>query len=148
MSILNACECDVVTVTRDVSIQEAAKVMKDNNIGNIIVVEEENDKIFPVGILTDRDIVIKIAAEGADLNSITAGDAMEENLLTLYSSQGIKEALLEMSKKGVRRAPVVDNNNELVGILAVDDLLVLLSDELSLLAKLMRKQGAGNPVSE
>ena len=147
MSIIQACEKKVVTVFKDTSIQEAAKLMKEKNIGDVVVVESRENCSQPIGILTDRDLVVKFASDNIDINSITVGDALSRRLFTLNEKQGINEAIVAMSEHGVRRAPVVNENKELVGIVSIDDLLVLIAEELSYLANLVRKQGAGGVVS-
>lgn len=139
MSIRKICACEVVKAAKSLSIKEAAKLMKKNNIGNIIVVENEtNDE--PIGILTDRDIVVKIFADEIDVKNICVGDVMSNDLLVLKQHQGVNEAIEMMCAKGVRRAPIVDENYKLCGIATVDDLLLLVADELNSLAKLVRKQ--------
>jgi CBS domain-containing protein len=136
MSIQEVCTYEVVTTTKSTLIKEAAKLMKKNNIGNIVVVESEK----PVGILTDRDIVTKVFADDKDANGIRVSDVMSSNLLVLKKDQGIKEAIDAMCNKGVRRAPIVDDNNKLCGIATVDDLLPLIANELHSVAKLVCKQ--------
>jgi CBS domain-containing protein len=139
MSIRKICTCEVVKAVKSMPAKEAAKIMKKNNIGAIVVVENEtNSKV--VGILTDRDIVVKVFAENIDAKNICVGDVMSNDLLVLKQHQGINEAIEMMCAKGVRRAPIVDDGGKLCGIAVVDDLLLLIADELSSLAKLVRKQ--------
>jgi len=140
MSIGKFCEHNVVIAPKDMAVHEAAKLMKRYNIGDIVVVDNEDRDAGPVGILTDRDIAMKIVANELDANKISIGDAMSQNLLTLNDQQGIQEAIDMMSAKGVRRAPVIDNHHKIVGIVSIDDLLILIADEMSSLAKLVRKQ--------
>lgn len=139
MTIGKLCKCDVITASKNMSVQEAARLMKKHNIGDIIIVDEEKDG-KPIGIFTDRDIAIKIIAEEADPQSITVGDAMSEELLVLKDYQHFQESLDMMCAKGVRRAPIVDQHDKIIGIAAVDDLILLLIDELGSLAKLIRRQ--------
>ncbi len=139
MSIHKICTAKVITAVKSMPIQEAAMLMKKNNIGDIVVIESKtNNK--PIGILTDRDIAMKIVADGVDAKTICVGDVMSSDLLVLKKHQGINEAIEMICAKGVRRAPIVDDNDKICGIAAVDDLLILVSDELSSLAKLVRKQ--------
>jgi CBS domain-containing protein len=142
MSIKAICECDVVTVDKEASIHDTAKIMKKYNVGNVVVVDSIENNNKPIGIITDRDIVIKIVADEGDAKQICAGDAMSEDLLVLKSYQGIQEALDMMSAKGVRRAPIINDENKLVGIATVDDLFMLIAEEANSLAKLIRKQVA------
>ncbi len=140
MSIGKICETKVITATKDMMITEAAQVMKQHNIGSIVVVEQQQSSYIPIGMLTDRDIVTKVVTEDLDLDSVTVGDVMNNELLILKQHQTIQEAIDMMSAKGVRRVPVIDNNNILVGVFSVDDLFILLADEIQSVARLIRKQ--------
>jgi CBS domain-containing protein len=140
MSIGKICETKVITATKDMMITEAAQVMKQHNIGSIVVVEQQQASFIPVGMLTDRDIVTKVVTEDLDLDSVTVGDVMNSELLILKQHQSIQEAIEMMSAKGVRRVPVIDNNDLLIGVFSIDDLFILLADEIQSVARLIRKQ--------
>lgn len=139
MSIRKICTHEVIKAAKSMSIKEVARLMKKNNIGTVVIVENETDS-KPIGILTDRDLTIKILAEDIESKDVRIGDIMSNDLLILKKHQGINEAIEMMCAKGVRRAPVVDENYNLCGIAVVDDLLLLIADELNSLAKLVRKQ--------
>lgn len=130
---------NVIKIEASATVVEAAKLMQKHNIGNIVVLEsEEADE--PVGILTDRDIAVEIVANEIDPRALCVADVMNRDLLVLKNYRGIQEALDMMSAKGVRRAPIVNDANKIVGIASIDDLLILIADELGSLAKLVRKQ--------
>jgi CBS domain-containing protein len=137
MAIGEICNREVIIVRRDDSALEAAKLMRQHHVGDVLVVEERNGRKEPVGIVTDRDLVVEIMAPGLDPDAITAGDIMGPGLATVKEESGVFEAIQYMRAKGVRRLPVVDANNGLVGILTLDDLLELLSEEMLALAKLV-----------
>jgi len=137
MSIKKVCTSHVVTLPRTSSIEEAAKLMKRHQIGDIVIIEDDK----PIGLLTDRDIVMRLAANEVDFNQVNVGEVMSSDLLLLAEDQGIARAIEAMRSKGVRRAPVVNEEGKLTGIVSVDDLLVLISHELSELAGLVQKQG-------
>lgn len=139
MTIGNYCKHAVITTSKNTSVFDAAKLMKQHNIGDIVVVDETNSGM-PVGIFTDRDIAIKIVAEEVDPRDLTVGDAMSQNLLVLQEHQQIQETVDMMCAKGVRRAPIIDKNNKIIGIATLDDLFLLFADQLGSLAKLVRKQ--------
>lgn len=139
MTIGTHCKHSVITASKNTSVFDAVKLMKKNNIGNIVIVDDRNGGI-PVGILTDRDVAIKIVADEVDPRTLTAGDAMSQDLLVLQEHQHIQEAIDMMCAKGVRRAPIVDKNNKIIGITTVDDLILLLANELGGVAKLIGKQ--------
>lgn len=142
MTIRDICEKNVLTVSKETSITEAAKLMKKHNVGNVVVVENKVIKNIPIGILTDRDIVLKIVADEENANAISVGDTITRELLVLKGHQGINEALEMMCAKGVRRAPIVDDNNHVIGIISADDLLILMAEEFSTLSRLVHKQVA------
>lgn len=139
MTIGKLCKCEVITVSKDMTVYEAAELMKKHNIGDIVVVDEKNHN-HPIGIFTDRDVTIKIVADAIEPNSITVKDAMSQELLTLKEHQSIHEVMDLMCARRVRRAPIIDRDNQIIGIATVDDLILLIADELSSLAKLIRRQ--------
>jgi CBS domain-containing protein len=140
MPIGEICNRDVVIVKSSDTIQEAAKLMRQHHVGDVVVVEERGGVRVPVGIVTDRDLVVEILATELDPGVITVGDIMERELVTVKESTGIFEAIQYMRSKAVRRLPIVDESGALLGILSLDDLLELLSEELLGIAKLVKHQ--------
>lgn len=140
MPIGEICNRDVVILQREATILDAAQLMREHHVGDVLVVEERDGARIPVGIVTDRDLVVEIMATGLDPAVITVGDIMVPELVTVKESTGIFEAIQYMRSRAVRRLPVVDENGVLVGILALDDLLELLSEELLAIVKLVRVQ--------
>ena len=131
MNVGEVCTREVVIIKSSDSILEAAKLMRKYHVGDVVVVEDRNDKRFPVGILTDRDIVIEILAKDLDPDTIGIGDAMSFELLTVVEEDGIMDTLKRMREKGVRRIPVVNQEGSLEGILRVDDLIDLLAEQMN-----------------
>lgn len=140
MPIGELCSREVVFVTRGESIRAAAQIMRQHHVGDVVVVEEKPAQREPVGIVTDRDIVIEVIAKDLDLDSVTVGDIMSFNLVTARETDGIYETIQFMRTKGVRRLPVVNSKGGLVGILTVDDIIGLLSEEMTELAKLISRE--------
>ena len=140
MPIGEICTREVVIVKRNETVLEAAKLMRQHHVGDVVVIEEREGLRFPVGIVTDRDLVVEIMAPELDPAAITVGDIMEQELVTVKESMGLFEAVQYMRSKTIRRLPIVDENGALLGILALDDLLELLSEELLAIAKLVRYQ--------
>lgn len=138
MAIGEICNREVIIMGRDESALDAARLMRQHHVGDVLIVEERNGRKEPVGIVTDRDLVVEIMAPGLAPEAITAGDIMGAELVTVRESTGVFEAIQYMRTKGVRRLPVVDAHNGLVGILALDDLLELLSEELLAISRLVR----------
>ena len=140
MPIGEICNREVVFSYPNHTVREAALLMREYHVGDLVVVEE-NGKRKPVGIVTDRDIAISIVALGLDPDVITVGDIMGPELVTVRENQGVFETIQQMRLKGVRRLPIVAKEGALVGIGAVDDLVALFADELSELSKvIVRKQ--------
>lgn len=142
MSVGEICNREVVTVDRNASIVDAAQIMRKYHSGSVVVVDEGAELTKPVGIVTDRDLVIEVIAKQAPLETLTLGDIMAPELLIAREGDGIWETILRMRAMGVRRLPVVDDaeDHSLVGILSMDDLLEFLAGELSDLAKLIRRE--------
>lgn len=137
MPIGEICNREVVIVQPEDSALDAAKLMRQNHVGDVLVVEDRDGKRVPVGIVTDRDLIMEIIAPELDPNVITVGDIMALEFSTVKESTGVFDAIQYMRGKGIRRLPVVDDSGELVGIVTLDDLLVLLADELNALARLV-----------
>lgn len=128
---------EVITVHRDATVLHAAMLMRQYHVGDVVVIEDRKGKSVPVGIITDRDIVIELVATELDCRVITAGDIMLTHLTVVKEACGIFEAIQLMSAKGIRRLPVVDNDGGLLGIVTLDDVLLLLAKEFGTLAKLV-----------
>ena len=134
------CNRDVVTTGRDTSVLEAAKLMRDHHVGSLVIIETSEGRTEPVGILTDRDIVIEVIAENVNVADVCVCDVMSYALLKVNENETVFDTAQRMRARGVRRVPVVNSNCELVGILALDDILGLLSEELSLLSRLTTRE--------
>ena len=109
-------------------------------MGDLVVTEKVGGEDYPVGMLTDRDIVMEVLAQEVDPARLNVGDIMSTGLITVKQSEGVWRTIELMRAKGVRRIPVVDNDGALAGIVAADDLIALLADELGALAKLFARE--------
>jgi CBS domain-containing protein len=140
-AIAGICNRSVAFTTRETTVAAASKLMRHGHVGSLVVVDSMNGgKRVPVGIVTDRDIVIEVIATGLDPAVITVGDIMESGLVVGRETDSVIETLNNMRFKGVRRLPTVDAGGQLVGIVTVDDLLEVLSEELSELAKIVARE--------
>jgi CBS domain-containing protein len=128
MRVGEFCNRDVVIVDKDAQVLEAAQLMRTHHVGNLVVIEERGGKRIPVGIITDRDIVIEVVAKNITLDAVSIGDVMSFELTTVSEDDDIFDTVKLMRTNGVRRVPVVDKQGALAGILAVDDLLGLLEE--------------------
>lgn len=140
MPIGEICNREAVIVHRNDSVIDAAKIMRKHHVGDVLVVDEINNLRVPVGIVTDRDLVVEIMAAGLDGSVITVGDIMPQKLVTVKDDAGVFEAIQYMRGMGVRRLPVVADDGGLVGIVTLDDLLELLSEEMFGLSRLVKNE--------
>ena len=115
------------TANREMTLQEVAGLMKDGDFGVLPIVEKENNKL--VGILTDRDIVVRAVAEGKNVSETTVGDAMSDRLFTAKPDDFVFEAVRTMGERQVRRIPIVDDKGILQGIIAMADIALEMEDE-------------------
>jgi CBS domain-containing protein len=137
MAVGEICNRDVVAAEKALSVVEAAQLLRRHHVGDLVVVEDRGGRKHPVGIVTDRDIVVGVVAAGVNPDTLKVGDIMGPEVATVRESEGLFEALRYMRDKGVRRMPVVDSAGVLAGILTLDDLLSLLAEEMTELAKLV-----------
>lgn len=124
------CTKPVVTASAQMTVEQAARAMRSKNVGALIVVNAGR----PVGMLTDRDIAIEVVAKGLDPDTARVGDVMHRKPVTILQEQGILDAVKTFARTGVRRLPVVTKSGVLVGVIAVDDVIVLLGNEMGHLA--------------
>jgi CBS domain-containing protein len=137
MTIKDLCKRVVVTIQRNATAEDAARAMRASHIGNVVVVDPA-DARKPVGIITDRDIAVEIVAQGLAPAETKVGAVMSSPVVTLHEDDTFLEALDKMSARGVRRAPVVDRDGCLKGMVSVDDLVPLLARELAKIGALIR----------
>ena len=116
--------------------------MRQHHVGDVILVEDRDDRRFPIGILTDRDLVIEVLDSGVDTDRLVLGDLVTELLLTAREHDGVPETLKRMRERGVRRVPVVDNDGALVGVLSVEDVVELMAEEVADLSRLAVRERA------
>jgi CBS domain-containing protein len=140
MSAGEYCNRDVVIVSKDESVSAAIELMRSHHVGDVVVVETIEETTMPVGILTDRDIVLEILAEGVDLDAVAIVDVMSYELVTVTENTTLIDTIKLMRDKGVRRIPVVNEKGGLEGLLSVDDILELLAEQLTDIISLIGKE--------
>lgn len=140
MRIGDICIRDVVCADRSTPVQDAARLMRSHHVGNVVVVDNRAGGQIPVGIVTDRDIVVGVVAFGTDVPQLTVEDIMGPELITASEDQGAFETVEQMARGGVRRLPVVDRRGLLVGIVTVDDMVEFLTMHLSELSKAITRE--------
>lgn len=137
MTLKTICNREVLIAGKNESVLEAAKLMRQHHCGDIVIVEEKQGLRVPVGIVTDRDIVIELIAKEVNINSVTVGDLPSRALIVANEDDGVVETIKMMRQKGIRRLPVVDSVGALIGIVALDDLIDLIAEQLKDLGALI-----------
>ncbi len=140
MSVADVCSHNVETVTPEIDLAEAARRMRQSHVGDLIVVDGHGATQHPVGIITDRDILVSVTARDVDARDVRVADVMSRDLLTVREHNGIEYALREMRRLGVRRVPVTDERGMLTGVLSIDDIVDHLATQLGHIADIIRKE--------
>ncbi len=121
MKVGEYCKRAVVAIASGVDAAEAAKLMRAEHVGFLIVYREGDALQRPVGVLTDRDLVLGVMARDVDPHSVTVDDVMTRQPLIANEADELSDMLQAMRLAGIRRVPVVDVRGSLVGIMAIDD---------------------------
>lgn len=140
MAIGEICNREVVFARPNESVLSAALLMREHHVGSLVVVDESNGKRVPTGIITDRDIAVGVVALGLNPDATPVGVVMSPELVRVREDAGVAETVALMRQKGLRRLPVVDAAGGLVGLVAADDLLELLAQEMSALASIVARE--------
>jgi CBS domain-containing protein len=125
------------------SVAKAAELMKSEDIGSIPVIENEQTQEL-VGIVTDRDLALKIVAEGLDATSTKVHAVMTHKVVTCHADDDLQKALDAMAKHQLRRVPVVDTKNRIVGIIAQADVATRV-DEPEKIGEMVREISQNQP---
>ncbi len=131
MPIGEFCAKDVVTALGEETIFDAAKKMGSKQVGAIVVVDS---KKRPIGMITDRDITVRVVAQGKDPKSTLLREIISSDLMMLNQERGLFETARVMCEQGVRMVPVIDREGKLVGIICLDDLMVIFGEEMASLS--------------
>lgn len=124
------CSRIVVVAERDTPLPAAARRMREQHVGCLVVVDETGSGRRVVGMLTDRDIVTAVMAQALDPSALRVEDVMSADVVTAREADAFAELLAMMRRKGVRRLPVIDPQGVLVGLVTLDDLLEILAEQL------------------
>lgn len=131
MVVGDYCKRGVVAIDSSADISEAARLMREHHVGFLIVYKEHDVLRKPIGVLSDRDIVLQVTAKDVDPRSVTVEDAMTREPLVASESDDLHDVLQAMRLAGIRRVPVVDARGALCGIIALDDAIELIASLLS-----------------
>ncbi|MDD4566820.1 Hypoxic response protein 1 [Methanoculleus chikugoensis] len=142
MGIVKCCREQVVAVSPDTPAVEVARIMGEKNVGSVVVVTGDNR---PAGIVTDRDLAIRVTAQERNPGEVRVSDILTRDVITFQDSMGIYEAIQKMTAEGIRRMPVVDDGGRLIGIVTMDDIVRMLGEEMAAIAKNIEKQSPPMP---
>lgn len=135
------CTRNVTIAFRQTALNGAARLMRENHVGCLVVVDEVAGQRIVVGVLTDRDIVTAVVAADMDPAAVRVGDVMSTDLITAREDDSLIDLMRIMRRKGVRRVPVVGGQGELRGMATLDDVLSILAEELGLLVAAIDSEG-------
>ncbi len=138
MSISTLCNKEVICVEVGTSIEQVGKLMEQKNIGCVVAI----DNTKPCGLITDRDILIRVINKGLSPKDTYVNDVMSELVMTLDEDMGLHEALEKVKGMSVRRFPVTDKNGDLKGIVTLDDIIYLLGKEMYDVASIIKSESA------
>ena len=151
MKIGEVCNRNVVIIGPDETALKAARLMRAHHVGDVVVVEERGGRSVPIGIVTDRDLVVTLMARDVEPTSISARDmSNSRGIQTASTEEELLTVLHRMRLAGVRRMPVVDSTGALVGIITMDDMLELVAEQLDdvvgLISRGHQRESALRPV--
>jgi CBS domain-containing protein len=141
MLVRDYANMNVICCEPDAPIAEVAELMRRHHVGDVLIVDtlQEGTRI-PIGIVTDRDILVETIALGVEAKLFTASDLMSAPVTSVQENASLGEALALMRGKKIRRLPVVNAAGSLFGIITADDMLNLIASELSMIAGLIVEQ--------
>ncbi len=137
MKIGEICTREVATIDANQSLREAARMMRDQHVGDLVIVDQHRK---PTGIITDRDIVVGVLGVGLDATALAAGDITALRVAVVDEGEDVFDAVGRMRELGVRRLPVVDQSGRLVGMFTLDDFLEVMAREMREITLIIRRE--------
>jgi CBS domain-containing protein len=128
MKIGDVCKRGAISIANTEGISEAARLMREHHIGFLIVHQLGDDLRRPIGVLTDRDLVIEVMARKVDPEALRVDDVMTRKPLVAIETEDVSDLLQAMHLGGVRRVPVVDVRGALTGVIAIDDIFDMVTN--------------------
>lgn len=139
MSIRSICNTKVVTIPKNTTLHDVSNLMQNKHVGSVVVIELFEGRKIPAGIITDRDIALALGSS-PKASEMKVEQIMQSAPITVNENEGIYETVVRMRKYGVKRLPVTKEDGTLFGIVSADDILSLMGDEISNLAKINENQ--------
>jgi CBS domain-containing protein len=140
MKMKDICTTEVVSCVRTLSAGDAARMMRQKHVGDLVVVDDPDGTRIPAGIVTDRDLVIEVMGKGVDPAAVTVAELMRTPVVVAEESEDLSQVIQRMHAHGVRRIPVVDHRGSIAGIVTLDDALRHLVGEANALLGILAKE--------
>jgi len=140
MSLKKIATRNVATLQTDATVLEAAKKMRDSHVGDVVIVKTEDGREVPVGILTDRDIVVSTVAFGVAPGVVTVEDVMAPTVTVAKTTDSLYHVLNLMKEHGIKRIPLVNSAGTLQGIVSSEDIVAILASELTDVVRITERQ--------
>lgn len=140
MLLRDFCTTDVAVCSRAATLVEVARMLRGRHTGDVVVVDDSSGECIPAGLITDRDIVVKVLGVDQDPRTITAGEIMRTPLICADESEDANVAMARMHAHGVRRLPVTGVRGTLVGIVTLDDLLRIAVEDMTTILGIVSKE--------
>lgn len=140
MLLKDLCTTDVVCCAPDSRILDAARLMRQKHVGDLVVVSESDGDQTPIGMVTDRDIVVEVLGKGLDPHTISVRDIMRSPTVIARDSDDAAQAIERMRVHGVRRIPVMAEDRKLIGIVSLDDLFRQLAADANALVEVIARE--------
>ena len=140
MLLKDICTPDVVHCTPEITALALARLMRERHVGDVVVVEDEDGDQTPIGVITDRDIVVEVLARERDPAKTRAREIMRKPVVIARTTEDAALAIERMKAHGVRRIPVMDEQHKLAGIVCLDDLLKQLAADAAALAEIVSRE--------
>lgn len=138
MLLKEVCTLDVVCCGVDTRVTAAAQLMRNRHVGDLVIVQDPEERV-PLGVITDRDLVVEVLGNGLDPATTTLGSLMQRPVVIANEKEDTAVVLERMRTHGVRRVPVVDAHGAAMGIITLNDLLKVLVDEAAALVEIMSR---------
>lgn len=138
MRLKDICTIEVACCTADATVTEAARLMRAHHVGDLVVIDEQESRV-PLGIITDRDLVVDVLAGGLDLSRTLVGTLMHRPVVIARDEEDSSALIERMRTHAVRRVPVVDRHGAVSGIVTLDDLLRVFVEEAASLVQIMAR---------
>ena len=139
MMLSSLCTLDPVCCQRSTTAREAAVLMREHHLGDLVVVDDIDEDRVVVGVITDRDLAVDVMARGLDPAKTAVGSLMRTPVVLARDSEEVSVALSRMQVQGVRRLPVVDAHEKVVGVITLDDLLALNAANAAAIAEIVNR---------